>query len=89
MDMGYSSSPAYVKQSKVKGRPLYHGIKRLFDFLASSIALILLSPLFCGWQSRFMVKTADQSFTHKSELARMKSLSGSTSFGPWWSMLRS
>lgn len=46
MDMGYSSSPAYVKQSKVKGRPLYHGIKRIFDFLASSVALILLSPLF-------------------------------------------
>lgn len=46
MDMGYSSSPAYVKQSKVKGRPLYHGIKRLFDFLASLVALILLSPLF-------------------------------------------
>ena len=46
MDMGYSSSPAYVKQSKVKGRPLYHGIKRLFDFLASLVALILLLPLF-------------------------------------------
>lgn len=45
MDMGVSSS-AYVKQSKVKGRPLYHGIKRLFDFLASLVALILLSPLF-------------------------------------------
>ncbi|MFV4905563.1 sugar transferase [Lactobacillus delbrueckii] len=46
MDMGYSSSPAYVKQSKVKGRLLYHGIKRLFDLLASLVALILLSPLF-------------------------------------------
>ena len=45
MDMEVSSS-AYVKQSKVKGRPLYHGIKRLFDFLASLIALLLLSPLF-------------------------------------------
>lgn len=31
---------------KVKGRPLYHGIKRVFDFVASAIALVLLSPLF-------------------------------------------
>lgn len=31
---------------KVKGRLLYHGIKRLFDFVASAIALVLLSPLF-------------------------------------------
>lgn len=30
---------------KVKGRPLYHGIKRVFDFVASAIALVLLSPL--------------------------------------------
>lgn len=31
---------------KVKGRLLYHGIKRVFDFVASAIALVLLSPLF-------------------------------------------
>lgn len=31
---------------KVKDRPLYHGIKRVFDFVASAIALVLLSPLF-------------------------------------------
>ena len=31
---------------KVKGRPFYHGIKRVFDFVASAIALVLLSPLF-------------------------------------------
>ncbi|CCK82984.1 Phospho-glucosyltransferase EpsE [Lactobacillus equicursoris 66c] len=31
---------------KVKGRPLYHGIKRVFDIVASAIALVLLSPLF-------------------------------------------
>lgn len=31
---------------KVKDRPFYHGIKRLFDFVASAIALVLLSPLF-------------------------------------------
>lgn len=30
---------------KVKGRPFYHGIKRVFDFVASAIALVLLSPL--------------------------------------------
>lgn len=39
-------SQAYVDQAKVKGRPIYHGIKRLFDFLASLVALILLLPLF-------------------------------------------
>lgn len=42
MDMGVS----YVDQSRVSGRPFYHGLKRLFDILASSVALILLSPLF-------------------------------------------
>ena len=31
---------------KVKDRPFYHGIKRVFDFVASAIALVLLSPLF-------------------------------------------
>lgn len=31
---------------KVKGRLFYHGIKRVFDFVASAIALVLLSPLF-------------------------------------------
>lgn len=31
---------------KVKGRPLYHGIKRVFDFVTSAIALVVLSPLF-------------------------------------------
>lgn len=31
---------------KVKGRPFYHGIKRVFDIVASAIALVLLSPLF-------------------------------------------
>lgn len=30
---------------KVKGRPFYHGIKRVFDFVTSAIALVLLSPL--------------------------------------------
>ena len=30
---------------KVKDRPFYHGIKRVFDFVASAIALVLLSPL--------------------------------------------
>lgn len=30
----------------MQGRPLYHGIKRIFDFVASAIALLLLSPLF-------------------------------------------
>lgn len=35
-----------VDSKKVKGRPLYHGIKRVFDFVASAIALVLLSPLF-------------------------------------------
>lgn len=44
MEMGMSQ--AYVDQAKVKGRPIYHGIKRFFDFLASLIALLLLSPLF-------------------------------------------
>lgn len=42
MDMGVS----YVDQSRVSGRPFYHGLKRIFDFLASAVALILLSPLF-------------------------------------------
>lgn len=42
MDMGVS----YVDQSRVSGRPFYHGLKRIFDILASSVALILLSPLF-------------------------------------------
>ena len=41
MDMGVS----YVDQSRVSGRPFYHGLKRIFDFLASAAALILLSPL--------------------------------------------
>lgn len=41
-DMGVS----YVDQSRVSGRPFYHGLKRIFDFLASAVALILLSPLF-------------------------------------------
>lgn len=35
-----------VDSKKVKGRLLYHGIKRVFDFVASAIALVLLSPLF-------------------------------------------
>ncbi|MDD6386399.1 sugar transferase [Lactobacillus equicursoris] len=35
-----------VDLKKVKGRPFYHGIKRLFDIVASAIALVLLSPLF-------------------------------------------
>ena len=42
MDMGVS----YVDQRRVSGRPFYHGLKRIFDFLASAVALILLSPLF-------------------------------------------
>lgn len=42
MDMGVS----YVDPSRVSGRPFYHGLKRIFDFLASAVALILLSPLF-------------------------------------------
>lgn len=42
MDMGV----AYVDQSRINGRLFYRGIKRLFDFLASFFALILLSPLF-------------------------------------------
>ncbi|MDD6407570.1 MAG: sugar transferase [Lactobacillus equicursoris] len=37
---------AQADSKKVKGRPLYHGIKRVFDFVASAIALVLLSPLF-------------------------------------------
>lgn len=37
-----------VNDSKVHGRYIYWGIKRIFDFCASLIALILLSPLF-GW----------------------------------------
>ena len=32
--------------SKVKGRLVYHTVKRGFDILASGVALILLSPLF-------------------------------------------
>lgn len=40
------TSLTYVCPKKVKGRPLYYGIKRIFDFLASLIALILLLPLF-------------------------------------------
>ena len=32
--------------SKVKGRLVYHTIKRGFDILASGVALVLLSPLF-------------------------------------------
>ena len=35
-----------VDSKKVKGRPFYHGIKRVFDFVTSAIALVLLSPLF-------------------------------------------
>lgn len=35
-----------VDLKKVKGRPFYHGIKRLFDIAASAIALVLISPLF-------------------------------------------
>ena len=32
--------------SKVKGRLVYHTVKRGFDILASGVALVLLSPLF-------------------------------------------
>lgn len=35
-----------VDSKKVKGRPFYHVIKRVFDFVTSAIALVLLSPLF-------------------------------------------
>lgn len=42
MDRGVS----YVDKSRVSGRPFYHGLKRIFDILASAVALILLSPLF-------------------------------------------
>lgn len=35
-----------VNESKVHGRYIYHSIKRSFDFLASAVALIVLSPLF-------------------------------------------
>lgn len=35
-----------VNPAKVHHRPIYHGIKRLFDIVASGIGLILLSPLF-------------------------------------------
>ena len=35
-----------VNPAKVKGRPVYHTIKRIFDILASALGLILLSPLF-------------------------------------------
>lgn len=35
-----------LDQSKVSGRYFYHIVKRLFDILASAVALIVLSPLF-------------------------------------------
>lgn len=35
-----------INPAKVKGRPVYHTIKRIFDILASALGLILLSPLF-------------------------------------------
>lgn len=35
-----------VNPAKVNGRPVYHTIKGIFDILASSLGLILLSPLF-------------------------------------------
>lgn len=89
MDMGYSSSPAYVKQSKVKGRPLYHGIKRLFDLLASLVALILLSPLFLWLAIKIHSEDGGPVFYSQIRLARMKSHLGSISSGLWWSMLRS
>lgn len=35
-----------VNEDKVHGRYFYHSVKRIFDILASGVALILLSPLF-------------------------------------------
>ena len=35
-----------VDESKVHGRYFYHSVKRIFDFMASGLALIILSPLF-------------------------------------------
>lgn len=35
-----------LDRSKVKGRKFYHFLKRIFDIVASVIALVLLSPLF-------------------------------------------
>ena len=35
-----------VNPAKVKGRPVYHTVKRVFDILASALGLIILSPLF-------------------------------------------
>ena len=35
-----------VNPAKVHGRYVYHAVKRLFDIIASTSGLILLSPLF-------------------------------------------
>ena len=35
-----------VNPAKVHGRPIYHALKRFFDIVASTIGLIMLSPLF-------------------------------------------
>lgn len=44
--MLYTGEQIYVDKNKVNGRYFYHTVKRIFDFLASGIALVILSPLF-------------------------------------------
>ena len=44
--MLYTGEQIYVDKDKVQGRYFYHSVNRIFDFLASGIALIVLSPLF-------------------------------------------
>lgn len=68
MDMGMS--PTYVDPKKVKGRLFYPGIKRLFDILASSVALIWVLSLFMWMASKIHSEDGGQVFYSKIRLGK-------------------
>lgn len=58
--------------SKVKGRLVYHTVKRGFDILASGVALVLLSPLFGVLTVKIKKEDGGPAFYSQTRIGKME-----------------
>ena len=70
-----------IDKKAVSRRHVYHAIKRVFDFIASLVGLIILSPVFLVVAIAIKVNDRGRYFSFRRESAKTAAPSGCISSG--------